>query len=123
MLALCPNDRALAVGSNCRQLDFTLRFEQAILFIFTDAFFIVVTLLRLRQLWSQSTKVANPFSLVTILKGIFGLLLLASSCTTLAIHTRTTEVRNITNLVLPSLSVQLVASVSYIWAYSFKIDY
>lgn len=108
-MGFCNNDNRFQVGSNCRQLDFTLTFEQSILSLLPDILFIVVALHRLRELHLWSTKISRIWTGLYCSKALAGLMLVASSLAALIVHAVTGSVRHTTRTTLPTLIFQLLA--------------
>ncbi|KAJ7664453.1 P-loop containing nucleoside triphosphate hydrolase protein [Mycena polygramma] len=84
-MAFCPQDRSFGPASSCRDLDFTLYFEQTILSLCPDIIFVVLAVTRLVYLASQGTRIKHSAWSYTLaaLKGTVSLFVVASTIASL----------------------------------------
>ncbi|KAJ7780147.1 P-loop containing nucleoside triphosphate hydrolase protein [Mycena maculata] len=84
-MASCTQDASLGPGSTCRELDFTLYFEQSILSLSPDVIFVALAVLRVVYLKSQPERLKHsaPSYVLLTLKGAATLFVVASTIASL----------------------------------------
>ncbi|KAJ7268006.1 P-loop containing nucleoside triphosphate hydrolase protein [Mycena rebaudengoi] len=84
-MSSCAQDRSFGPGSSCRDLDFTLYFEQSVLSLSPDVIFVALAVLRLAFLRSQTAPVRNSKLGYALLvpKGVAALFVVATTIASL----------------------------------------
>ncbi|KZT65538.1 P-loop containing nucleoside triphosphate hydrolase protein [Daedalea quercina L-15889] len=106
----CPQDASFGPASTCRNLDFTLYFQQAMLSFIPDIIFIVFALVRLLTLARRKSVLDSPGWPLVLTKLASVLLTIASAAANLSFAQHVKE-QGLISLWVPSSVLQLVSSV------------
>ncbi|KAJ7837824.1 P-loop containing nucleoside triphosphate hydrolase protein [Mycena olivaceomarginata] len=110
-MASCAQDASFGPGSTCRELDFTLYFEQTILSLSPDIIFIVLAVPRLVYLRSQKNRLAHStlsYALLA-LKAVAALFVVASTIASL-VYSRNLPILS-SSLGLAAPIIQIITAV------------
>ncbi|EPS93155.1 hypothetical protein FOMPIDRAFT_1056220 [Fomitopsis schrenkii] len=110
MAGSCLQDASFGPASTCRNLDFTLYFQQTILSFTPDVVFIVLACVRLIALSRKKSVLDSPGWLLVMVKLGSVLLTITSAAANIS-YSRAIETQGLIPLWLPSPILQLVSSI------------
>ncbi|CAL1707862.1 unnamed protein product [Somion occarium] len=109
-MSSCSQDSSFGPGSSCRNLDFTLFFEQSILSFTPDVVFVVFACIRLVYLWYQTNKLASVGWIHIAAKALLLCMILSVNAASLKYSLDIIDKKTFF-LWIPALVMQLVSAV------------
>ncbi|KAF8595654.1 hypothetical protein BDV93DRAFT_501066 [Ceratobasidium sp. AG-I] len=108
---LCPNDGTIGPRADCRNVDFTIKFEHAVMSITPDCVFIALAFARILYLSRQGSKLRRPGYLHCAAKAFSALALIGTTLATYLLLYNDIHTLGLPKITLISSSLSLGASV------------